>query len=111
MSYERLKPDHPDIEDRDRGGPLPKEDRTEVKRCFTALTETHAPPLFKLYESTDDKAVYDYYALATNNTTRIFGFDEAEYLATISAMESTPLIVEHRSPGGNESQTSLVTTR
>lgn len=107
MTHERLNcREHPDIEE-ERGYRL-KEDRTEVKRCFTALTETHAPPRFKLYEG-NEKAEYDYYAVVTNHQTHIFGFDEVEYLATISAMESTPLITEHRSPAQDD--THITTTR
>lgn len=107
MSYEKLQQrEHPDVEE-ERGYRL-KEDRVEVKRCFTPLTETHAPPRFKLYEG-NDKAEYDYYAVVTSNHTRIFGFDEAEYLSTISAFESTPLITEHRSPAQDDSH--IVTTR
>lgn len=97
MGFEKLSRSHPDIKDRDRGGPIPDDEKTELKRCFTPVTETHAPPRFKLYEGTDD-AEYDYYGVVTNRTSRFFGFDEAEYIATINAMESTPFITEHRSP-------------
>ena len=107
MSYEKLQlREHPDVEE-ERGYRL-KEDRAEVKRCFTPITETHAPPRLKLYEG-NDKAEYDYYAVVSNHQTWIFGFDEAEYLATISSLESTPLIVEHRSPAQEDAH--IVTTR
>lgn len=109
MSFEKLhRKDHPDVEERDRGGYILKDDRTEIRRCFTPITDTHTTPMFKLYEG-NEKAEYDYYGVVSNRGTRMFGFDEAEYLSTISALESTPFITEHRSPAQDD--TAIVTTR
>lgn len=111
MSFDVLnRKEHPDVETKDRGGYILKDDRTTVRRCFTPITDTHASAMFKLYEG-GEKAEYDYYGVVSNRGAKIFGFDEAEYLATISALESTPFIVEHRSPAQDDEEIPITTVR
>ena len=108
--YEQITCEHKDVKQPDRGGPRLKDDRTDLTRCFTPITETHAPAFFKFYHG-NDEAEYDYYAVVTNRTTRFFGMDESDYIASINAMESTPLITEHRSPGLSSNEQRIVTAR